>query len=114
MAKVKVAKVKAIKVKAVKEKAIKPKAPAIAKNPRLPQEHSATPAAAAPMAWPENPLDTLPRLIRIAVDKAQDDPALLLSALRRPRAGERWKRRLRGATLVAYERRLRKTNATPR
>ena len=112
--KAKAVKEKVAKVKAVKEKAIRPKAPAVAKNPRTPTEIAAMPAPAAPMVWPEKPLDTLPRLIRIAVDKAQDDPALLLSALRRPRAGERWKRRLRGASLVAYERRLRKTGAAPR
>jgi len=110
----KVAKVKAIKVKAVKEKATRPKAPAVAQNARPPVQNASAPASSAPMIWPEKPLDTLPRLIRIAVEKAQDDPALLLSALRRPRAGERWKRRLRGASLVAYERRLRKTGAAPR
>jgi hypothetical protein len=115
----KVVKVKAIKVKAIKEKvfkakAIKEKAPAVARHPRRPVENAAIPASAAPMIWPEKPLDTLPRLIRIAVEKAQDDPVLLLSALRRPRAGERWKRRLRGASMIAYERRLRKTDATPR
>ena len=110
----KIVKVKAIKVKAAKEKIFKEKASAIAKPPRFPSENATLTATAAPMIWPEKPLDTLPRLIRIAVDRAQDDPALLLSALRRPRAGERWKRRLRGASLVAYERRLRKTGAAPR
>ena len=110
----KVAKVKAIKVKAVKEKATRPKAPAVAQNARPPVQNASAPASSAPMIWPEKPLDTLPRLIRIAVEKAQDDPVLLLSALRRPRAGERWKRRLRGASLLAYERRLRKTGAAPR
>ena len=110
----KLIKAKASKEKVVKAKAIKEKAPAVARPPRRPVENAAIPASAAPMIWPEKPLDTLPRLIRIAVEKAQDDPVLLLSALRRPRAGERWKRRLRGASLLAYERRLRKTGAAPR
>ena len=110
----KVKAIKEIKEKVVKAKAIKEKALAIARPPRSPMEHATIPASAAPMIRPEKPLDTLPRLIRIAVEKAHDDPALLLSALRRPRAGERWKRRLRGASLVAYERRLRKTGAAPR
>jgi len=122
--KAKVVKEKILKVKAVKEKAFKEKtfkekpfnqkAPVGARNRLAPVEHAPKLASLPPVAWPENPLDTLPRLIRIAVDKAEGDPALLLSALRRPRAGERWKRRLRGASLVAYERRLRKTGATPR
>jgi hypothetical protein len=112
--KAKASKEKVVKVKAIKVKAIKQKAPAVARNPRPPAENATMAASAAPMIWPEKPLDTLPRLLRIAVEKAQDDPVLLLSALRRPRAGERWKRRLRGASLVAYERRLRKTGATPR
>ncbi len=112
--KVKAAKEKVVKVKAIKVKAIREKAPAVARPPRLPAENTTIPASAAPMIRPEKPLDTLPRLIRIAVEKAHDDPALLLIALRRPRAGERWKRRLRGASLVAYERRLRKTGAAPR
>ena len=68
----------------------------------------------APVLQPRGPLDSLPRLVRIATEKSQGDPAALLGALRRPRAGERWKRRLRGAALVAYERRLKKSIATPR
>jgi len=112
--KAKASKEKVVKVKAIKVKAIKQKAPAVARNPRPPAENATMAASAAPMIWPEKPLDTLPRLLRIAVEKAQDDPVLLLSALRRPRAGERWKRRLRGASMIAYERRLRKTDATPR
>jgi len=112
--KAKAIKEKVVKVKAIKEKAVGRKAPAVAQNARPPVQNASAPASSAPMIWPEKPLDTLPRLIRIAVEKAQDDPVLLLSALRRPRAGERWKRRLRGASRVAYERRLRKTAAAPR
>ena len=85
--KVKAAKEKVVKVKAIKVKAIREKAPAVARPPRLPAENATIPASAAPMIRPEKPLDTLPRLIRIAVEKAHDDPALLLIALRRPRAG---------------------------
>jgi hypothetical protein len=72
------------------------------------------PVPAAVFSQPRGPLDSLPRLLRIAAEQAQGDPAALLGALRRPRAGERWKRRLRGATLVAYERRLKKSIAPPR
>ena len=107
-------KVKAVKEKSFKEKPLNQKTPVGARNRLVPVDHAPKLASPAPVAWPENPLDTLPRLIRSAVDTAEGDPALLLSALRRPRAGERWKRRLRGASLVAYERRLRKTGATPR
>ena len=73
-----------------------------------------TPLSPVAFTQPRGPLDTLPRLVRIAREQAQGDPAALLGALRRPRAGERWKRRLRGAALVAYERRLKKSIATPR
>jgi hypothetical protein len=113
----KVIRVKAVKEKVAKVKAVKAvrqKAGAIPRSARPVAEHAPTPASRPLVIWPENPLDTLPRLIRIAVDKAQDDPTLLSQALRRPRAGERWKRRLRGASLVAYERRLRKTTSAPR
>jgi hypothetical protein len=77
-----------------------------------PENHHPVPAAA--VTQPRGPRDTLPRLLRIAAEQAQGDPAALLGALRRPRAGERWKRRLRGVTLVAYERRLKKSIAPPR
>ena len=71
-------------------------------------------ASPAPALRPVNPLDTLPRLIRLAMETAQDDPAALAAILQRPRAGERWRRRLRGAAFFAYERRQRKTSAAPR
>ena len=114
LAKEKPVKEKSFKIKEIKNKVKEPKFAASDKIHPAMIEHAPQFSSPAPAARPQNPLDTLPRLIRIAVDKAQGDPALLLSALRRPRAGERWKRRLRGAALVAYERRLRKTSLAPR
>jgi len=75
---------------------------------------SSAPISPAPGPQPSNPLDSLPRLIRIGLQAAQGDPAALAAALQRPPAGQRWRRRLRGAAFFAYERRLRKTNAAPR
>ena len=42
------------------------------------------------------------------------DPEALFAALQRPRAGQRWRRRLRGVAFFAYERRQRKSTPTPR
>jgi len=75
------------------------------------------PSASAPLAVtsrPASPLDTLPRLIRIGLEARQSDPVAREAALQRPRAGERWRRRLRGAAFFAYERRTRKTSVAPR
>jgi len=75
------------------------------------------PSASAPQAVtlrPTSPLDGLPRLIRIGLEASQSDPVAREAALQRPRAGERWRRRLRGAAFFAYERRTRKTSAAPR
>ena len=58
-----------------------------------------------------SPLDTLPRLIRMATETSQGDSAALMAAMMRPRAGERWKRRLRGAAFFAYERRHKKSSS---
>ena len=71
-------------------------------------------ASAAPASRPSNPLDTLPRLIRMAVESTKAPSGDLLAALQRPRAGTRWRRRLRGIAFFAYERRQRKTTAAPR
>jgi len=73
-----------------------------------------TPASAAPASRPSNPLDTLPRLIRMAVESSKAPSGDLLAGLQRPRAGTRWRRRLRGIAFFAYERRQRKTTAAPR
>ena len=77
-------------------------------------DHQPAPRAPAAFTQPRGPLDMLPRLLRIGAEQAQGDPVALLSALRRPRAGERWKRRLRGAALAGYERRLKKSMTAPR
>ncbi len=103
----------------LKGKQAKPKAPPAAALRKAPISRPAPgvlspPASAAPLARPTNPLDTLPRLIRIATETAQGDSAALIVAMLRPRAGERWRRRLRGAALAAYERRHRKSGAAPR
>lgn len=109
---------KQVRVKQVGEKPVraKPKRDEAASARPLWRAQELQPAAPAPAAFiqPRGPLDVLPRLMRIAAEQAQGDPAALLVALRRPRAGERWKRRLRGAALVAYERRLKKSIAAPR
>ena len=68
----------------------------------------------APTSRPSNPLDALPRLIRIGLESTHGDPVALAASLLRPRAGERWRRRLRGAAFFAYERRQRKSTPTPR
>ena len=83
-----------------------------AQKPQTPN----TPAlmSPAPTSRPSNPLDALPRLIRIGLESAQGDPAAMAVSLLRPRAGERWRRRLRGAAFFAYERRQRKSTPTPR
>ena len=75
---------------------------------------SSAPHSPAPGLRPSHPLDALPRLIRIGLQAAQGDPSALAAALQRPPAGQRWRRRLRGAAFFAYERRQRKTNAAPR
>ena len=75
---------------------------------------SQTPTSPAQGARPSNPLDALPRLIRIGLESAQRGPSSMAAALQRPPAGQRWRRRLRGAAFFAYERRQRKSNATPR
>ncbi len=101
------------RVKVAREKPVGDDAAAFARSSWSVLETPTT-FAPAPVAQPRGPLDTLPRLVRIATELAKGDPAALLSALRRPRAGERWKRRLRGAALVGYERRLKKSIAAPR
>jgi hypothetical protein len=97
-------------------KQAKPKAPPASAPRQTPIRRPApvVMAAPAPSARPANPLDTLPRLIRIATETAQGDSAAPIVAMLRPRAGERWRRRLRGAALSAYERRHRKSGAAPR
>ena len=110
----KLLKEKSIKVKALKEKRLKLNAPATGRASIPMPESAPTYLSPAPAIWPKNPLDTLPRLIRVAVAAEQGDPGALMAALQRPRAGQRWKRRLRGAALFAYERRQRKTSAAPR
>ena len=93
-----------------------PSAAAIRKaaaTPAMPDRASA-PKFPAPGLRPSNPLDALPRLIRIGLESAQGDPTAMATALQRPPAGQRWRRRLRGAAFFAYERRKRKTNAAPR
>ena len=90
---------------------------AVASKP-MPEMASApkpsAPVSPAPGSRPSNPLDALPRLIRIGLQAAQGDPSAMAAALQRPPAGQRWRRRLRGAAFFAYERRQRKTNAAPR
>ena len=77
-------------------------------------DRASAPISPAPGLRASHPLDALPRLIRIGLQTAQGDPAALAAALQRPPAGQRWRRRLRGAAFFAYERRQRKTNAAPR
>ena len=90
---------------------------AVASKP-MPEMASApkpsAPVSPAPGSRSSNPLDALPRLIRIGLQAAQGDPSAMAVALQRPPAGQRWRRRLRGAAFFAYERRQRKTNAAPR
>ena len=86
---------------------------------RAPARKSAAPKSPAtispaPELRPSNPLDALPRLIRVGLQAAQGDPAAMAAALQRPPAGQRWRRRLRGAAFFAYERRQRKSTPTPR
>ena len=93
------------------------KAPApapAAPRPRTQQSPPAQPAAPSPTAKPHPTLDRLPRLLRMAAELGQNDPNALFAALQRPRAGERWRRRLRGVAFFAYERRQRKSITTPR
>jgi hypothetical protein len=90
-----------------------------ASAPKSPASKSLAPKPSAPISpapgsRPSNPLDALPRLIRIGLQAAQGDPSAMAAALQRPPAGQRWRRRLRGAAFFAYERRQRKTNAAPR
>ena len=67
------------------------------------------PAAPAPVhAAPVSAAVNLPRAIRHAVEGAGADQGSIAGRLRRPRAGEGWKRRLRGMALNAFERRHRK------
>ena len=63
---------------------------------------------------PSSPLDRLPRLLTMTTDMGRDDPLTLFAALLRPRAGQRWRRRLRGVAFFAHERRQRKSTPTPR
>ncbi len=112
IAKEKIAREKVARVKIARGRPVRDEAAAARPVWRAPETQFA-PAPAA-FTQPRGPLDTLPRLLRIAAEKAHGDAASLLGALRRPRAGERWKRRLRGAALVAYERRLKKSGASLR
>ena len=75
---------------------------------------SPAPISPATSSRPSNPLDSLSRLIRIGLEAAQGDTSAMATALQRPPAGQRWRRRLRGAAFFAYERRQRKTSAAPR
>ncbi len=94
---------------AIRKAAASKPTPAMASAPK-----PSAPVSPAPGSRPSNPLDALPRLIRIGLQAAQGDPSAMAAALQRPPAGQRWRRRLRGAAFFAYERRQRKTNAAPR
>ncbi len=96
-------------------KPVKKKAPALA-TPRQKalQSQPPQPASAPPVVQPQPTLDRLPRLLRMTSEMGRNDPDALFAALQRPRAGERWRRRLRGVAFFAYERRQRKSITTPR
>ena len=85
-----------------------------APRPKTQQSPPAQSASPPPAVQPHPTLDRLPRLLRMAAELGQNDPNALFAALQRPRAGERWRRRLRGVAFFAYERRQRKSITTPR
>ena len=99
-------------------KPVKKKTRVIKTSPRSAPEHPPAPPAPPPHApatmRPSSPLDRLPRMIGMATEMGRNDPEALFAALQRPRAGQRWRRRLRGAAFFAYERRQRKSIPTPR
>ena len=98
-------------------KRAKKKAPApalAAPRPKTQQSPPAQPASPPSAVKPHPTLDRLPRLLRMAAEMGRSDPEALFAALQRPRAGERWRRRLRGVAFFAYERRQRKSITTPR
>ena len=98
---------------AIRKAAASKPMPDRASSPKSLAPKSSAPISPAQGPQPSNPLDSLPRLIRIGLQAAQGDPSAL-AALQRPPAGQRWRRRLRGAAFFAYERRQRKTNAATR
>jgi hypothetical protein len=98
---------------------LKKKTPVLAaarkRAPDHPPAPSAPPSAPAPATMrPSSPLDRLPRMLSMATEIGRNDPLALFAALYRPKAGQRWRRRLRGAAFFAYERRQRKSIPTPR
>ena len=99
-------------------KPVKKKTRVIKTSPRSAPEHQPAPPAPPPPApatmRPPSPLDRLPRMLSMATEMGRNDPEALFAALQRPRAGQRWRRRLRGAAFFAYERRQRKSIPTPR
>jgi len=95
-------------------KAVKKKTPVKASPRQSASEHQPAPTPAPATMRPSSPLDRLPRLLTMTTDMGRDDPLTLFAALLRPRAGQRWRRRLRGVAFFAYERRQRKSTTTPR
>jgi hypothetical protein len=96
-------------------KTVKKKTPVRAAPRQSAPEHPTAPPAPAPATMRQSsPLDRLPRLLTMTTDMGRDDPLALFTALLRPRAGQRWRRRLRGVAFFAYERRQRKSTPTPR
>lgn len=98
-------------------KAVKTKTRALAASPQSAPEHPPVPPAPPPTPAamrPSSPLDRLPRMLAMATEMGRNDPEGLFAALQRPRAGQRWRRRLRGAAFFAHERRQRKSIPTPR
>jgi hypothetical protein len=97
-------------------KAVKKKTPVKTAPRQIAPDHlPAPPPAPAPATMrPSSPLDRLPRLLTMTTDMGRDDPLTLFAALLRPRAGQRWRRRLRGVAFFAHERRQRKSTPTPR
>jgi len=95
-------------------KPVKKKAPVKAALSQSAPEHPPAPPPAPATMRPSSPLDRMPRLLTMTTDMGRDDPLALFSALLRPRAGQRWRRRLRGVAFFAHERRQRKSTLTPR
>lgn len=95
-------------------KAVKKKTRALAASPQSAPEQSPAPPPAPAAMRPSSPLDRLPRMLAMATEMGRNDPEGLFAALQRPRAGQRWRRRLRGAAFFAHERRQRKSIPTPR
>ena len=95
-------------------KAVKKKTPVKAAPRQSAPEHQPAPTPAPATMRPSSPLDRLPRLLTMTTDMGRDDPLTLFAALLRPRAGQRWRRRLRGVAFFAHERRQRKSTPTPR